>query len=286
VSAQAARDLPPWRAVVAALDENGAFRSRVTAYLHPLAGRPTLWHVVRALLEAPVPPREVVVLHRLDAPTNVDVPDGAPVHHVPVLPGDEARALRAAVTPPGMTVLVDGGAALLTPSTIVRLLRAAEHGVAAVHGPDEVATRVAVAGEGPALASAEDPRMPAGAQRVTPSTPAELLQVTDRHSLSDAAVALRDRLVRHHERHGVSFLLPATSWLDVDVRIGADTLVYPGVVLEGSTDVGGECVIGPYSRIVDSVIGRGAELKGWNYLCRSHLRSRAVLEAYARRGDD
>jgi hypothetical protein len=59
-----AADLPPWRAVVAALDEHGAFRSRVSAYLHPLAGRATLWHVLRALLDAPQPPREIVVLHR------------------------------------------------------------------------------------------------------------------------------------------------------------------------------------------------------------------------------
>ena len=279
--------LPPWRAVVAALDEHGAFRSRVSAYLHPLAGRATLWHVLRALLDVPQPPREIVVLHRADAPTHVELDGGgAPVRYVPVEPADVSRALRAHVTPPGMTLLVDGAAALLAPSTVVRLLRAAEHTVAAVHGGEELAVRVAVAGEGPALASQDDPRLPSGAFRVAPTSESELIQVIDRHTLSDAAVALRDRLVRQHERGGVSFLLPATTWLDVDVRIGADTLVYPGVVLEGQTDVGGECVVGPYSRIVDSSVGRGVELKGWNYLCRTHVRNHAVLEAYARRGDD
>ena len=277
---------PPWRAVVAALDEHAAFRSRVSVYLHPLAGRPTLWHVMRALLDVPRPPAEIVVLHAADAPTLVDLDTPVPVRYVGVGRGDEARALRAAVTPPGMAVLVDGAAALVAPATVARLLRAAEHGIAAVHGDEELATRVAVAGEGPALASADDPRLPRGAVRVAPAAPAELLQVTDRHTLADASVALRDRLVRLHERQGVSFLLPATVWLDVDVRIGADTLVYPGVVLEGSSDIGGECVIGPHSRVVDAVIGRGAELKGWNYVCRTHLRSRAVLDAYARRGDD
>lgn len=282
----ATADLPPWRAVVAALDEHGAFRSRVSAYLHPLAGRATLWHVLRALLAAPQPPREVVVLHRAEAPTYLELETEIPVRYVPVEPGGESRALRAHVTPPGMTMLVDGAAALLAAPTVMRLLRAAERGVAAVHGGDELTVRVAVAGEGPALASHEDPRLPSGAHRVAPTSDSELLQVTDRHTLSDAAVALRDRLVRHHERAGVSFLLPATTWIDVDVRIGADTLVYPSVVLEGHTEIGGECVIGPYTRVVDSVVGRGAELKGWNYLCRTRVRSRAVLEAYARRGDD
>ena len=275
-----------WRAVVAALDEHVAFRSQVSLYLHPLAGRATLWHVVRALMAVSPPPREIVVLHLAGANAQVDVDHDAVIHYVPVERGSEPRALRAAVTPPGMTLLVDGSATLVTPATLTRLLRAAEHGIASVRGDTELATSIAVAGEGPALASADDPRVPNGAALVAPTSAEELLQVLDRHTLSDAAVALRDRLVRQHERGGVSFLLPATTWIDVDVRIGADTLVYPSVVLEGNTDVAGECVIGPYSRIVDSEVGRGAELKGWNYLCRTRVRSRAVLEAYARRGDD
>lgn len=275
-----------WRAVVAALDEHAAFRSQVSLYLHPLAGRATLWHVVRTLLAVSPPPREIVVLHLQGSNAQVDAGAETEVRYVAVDPGTEARALRAAVTPPGMTLLVDGSAALVTPATLTRLLRAAEHGVASVRGDTELATSIAVAGEGPALASADDPRVPDGAALVTPTSREELLQVLDRHTLADAAVALRDRLVRQHERAGVSFLLPATTWLDVDVRIGADTLVYPSVVLEGASDIAGECVIGPYSRIIDSEIGRGAELKGWNYLCRTRVRSRAVLEAYARRGDD
>lgn len=70
----------------------------------------------------------------------------------------------------------------------------------------------------------------------------------------------------------------------MDVRIGTDTIIYPGAVLEGATEIGSECVIGPYSRIVESLVGRGAELMGWNYLSRATLRNHAVLEPYVRRG--
>ena len=59
-----------------------------------------------------------------------------------------------------------------------------------------------------------------------------------------------------------------------------------GTVIEGATDIGSECVIGPYSRIVESRIGRGAELKGWNYVARTTIRNRAILEPYVRRGFD
>ena len=274
-----------WRAVVAALDDHESFRSRVSVYLHPLAGRPIIWHALRSLLDAPVPPLEIRVLHRSEAPLAVaGLPDV--VRFQGVAAGEEARSLRAAVTAPGMTLLVDGAAPLLSPGTIARLLRAGESGVTALASTPDHLTPLAVAGEGPALASAEDPRRPAGVARVTAAVPNELLRVTDRHSLSEAAVAVRDRLVARHELAGVSFLLPATTWVDVDVRIGADTLIYPSVVLEGVTEIGSECVIGPYVRIVESTIGRGAELRGWNYVTRTTVRNQAVLEPYTRRGID
>lgn len=275
----------PWTAVVAALEVTERFRSRVSVYLHPLAGRPIVWHVLRALREVSPPPSEVRVLHRADAPLDLGEA-GGDVSYESVEPGGEALALRAAVTPLGMTVLIDGAAPLLTAATIARLLRAGETGVAALAGDAEHAPRVAVAGEGPALASADDPRLPSGAARVAPTSPVELLRVADRHSWSEAAVGLRDRLVRAHEARGVSFLLPATSWIDVDVRIGPDTVIYPGAVIEGASEIGGECVIGPYSRIVESVIGRGVELGGWNYVARTRVRNQAVLEPHAHRSAD
>jgi len=84
----------------------------------------------------------------------------------------------------------------------------------------------------------------------------------------------------------VSFVLPATTWVDADVTIGADTVIYPGAVIEGQTHIGKECVIGPYSRIVNASIGRGVELRGWNYITQTTIRNQAVLEAYVRRGFD
>ena len=275
-----------WNGVVSALDVNEHLRSRVSVYQHPLAGRPIVWHVVRALLDATPAPYSVRVLYAADSPVTAG-PDLSEVEYEAVERGQEARALRVAVTSPGLTVLVDGAAPLLTPATIARLVRAGEAGVAALRGAEEDhEPRVAVAGEGPALASADDPRHPAGATRVAPSSHRETLRVADRRTLAIASMAIRDRLIRRHEREGVSFLLPDTSWIDVDVRIGADTLIYPGAVFEGATQIGSECVIGPYTRIVESTVGRGAELKGWNYVSRVSVRNHAVLEPYERRGLD
>ena len=163
-----------WRAVVAALDTGELLKSRVSLYRHPLAGRPILWHVVRALLDVHPAPAEVRVLHHSTALLSPE-PEWADVTLTSVAAGDDLRALRAAVTPPGMTVLVDGAAPLIAPSTIARLLRAADGGVAALLDGANRPERVAVAGEGPALASADDPRAPHGAACVAPTAAVELL---------------------------------------------------------------------------------------------------------------
>ena len=275
-----------WSAVVSALDDAGTFRSRVSVYQHPLAGRPILWHVVKALGDVMPPPAKVSVLHRAESPLLMPVDGHRRITLEPVEEGVELVSLRAAVTAPELRVLVDGAAPLITPATIARLLRAGEGGVAALPGRGNDGSYLAVGGEGPALASADDPRRPVGAVPVTATSQDELIQVIDRHSLSDASVALRDRLIRMHEAAGVTFVLPATTWIDADVRIGPDTMIYPGAVLEGHTEIGSECVIGPYSRVVDSTIGRGVELKGWNYIARTSIRNHAVLEPYVRRGFD
>jgi bifunctional UDP-N-acetylglucosamine pyrophosphorylase/glucosamine-1-phosphate N-acetyltransferase len=50
-------------------------------------------------------------------------------------------------------------------------------------------------------------------------------------------------------------LLPDTVYLGMDVQVGPDTVLYPGVILEGSTRVGASCVLGPNTHIVDSTVG-------------------------------
>ncbi len=275
-----------WSAVISALDDGGAFRSRVSVYLHPLAGRPIVWHVIRALAQVPDRPTEITVLYRASQPIALPPDTPVSVRAVAVNAGTEMVSLRAAVTTRGPTVLIDGAAALVEPATIARLLRAGEAGIATLMDERNGAGYVAVAGEGPALASQEDPRLPRGALRVAATTPEELIRIADRHTFSQASLALHDRLVKQHEAHGVTFVLPSTTWVDVDVRIGVDTVIYPGVVLEGLTEIGVECVIGPHSRLVESTIGKGVELKGWNYVTRTQIRNHAVLEPYVRRGYD
>ena len=119
-----------------------------------------------------------------------------------------------------------------------------------------------------------------------PRTDPDASFVTSRADLARATSAIRDRLVLRLMEAGVTFLVPQTVLVDVDVTIGRDTIVYPGVVLEGQTTVGAETVIGPYCRVISSWIGSGVELKGFNYVSHTSVRNRAILEPHVRRGFD
>ena len=72
------------------------------------------------------------------------------------------------------------------------------------------------------------------------------------------------------------------------ITVGERTSIQDGTVVHAThdkpTSIGSECVVGPFSRIVESTIGRGVELKGWNYVTHTSLRNHAVREPQARRG--
>jgi len=112
----------------------------------------------------------------------------------------------------------------------------------------------------------------------------ELTGINDRVQLAFAEGILRDRIRRRLMRNGVTFLSPDTTLVDADVEIGPDTVLYPGVLIEGACSIGGEVVIGPFSRIVDAHIGRGAELQGWNYVARTTVANGAILAPYLHQG--
>jgi len=79
--------------------------------------------------------------------------------------------------------------------------------------------------------------------------------VNDRVQLAALGAELNRRIVAAHQRAGVTITDPATTWIDVDVTIGRDTVVYPGTQLLGATHIGGSCQIGPDTTLTDVTVG-------------------------------
>jgi bifunctional UDP-N-acetylglucosamine pyrophosphorylase / glucosamine-1-phosphate N-acetyltransferase len=87
---------------------------------------------------------------------------------------------------------------------------------------------------------------------------AEVAGVNDRVQLAAAAGVLRRRHLHDLMRAGVSIVDPDHTYVDVDVTVGAETVLLPGTILEGTTSVGERATIGPSSHLTDCSVGDGA----------------------------
>lgn len=86
--------------------------------------------------------------------------------------------------------------------------------------------------------------------------PDEVQGVNDRVQLSVAEAGLRRRTNDRLLRSGVTIVDPGAVYIDTTVQIGADVTVFPGVILQGITTIGGGSELGPDVHLSDSNVGR------------------------------
>ena len=90
----------------------------------------------------------------------------------------------------------------------------------------------------------------------------ECLGANDRVALAEMNRVLhKEKCARLMLDSGVTIIDPDSTYIDQDVEIGMDSIVYPGCVLEGGAEIGGNCVIGPNARISASKVGEGAKIQ-------------------------
>ena len=79
--------------------------------------------------------------------------------------------------------------------------------------------------------------------------------VDDRVDLAHATAVAQRRIHEAHMLSGVTIVDPASTWIDVGVQIGRDTVIEPGSHLRGATSVGADCVVGPHTTLRDATVG-------------------------------
>lgn len=89
----------------------------------------------------------------------------------------------------------------------------------------------------------------------------ETLGVNSREELSVVEEILRKSINKKHLDNGVTIIDPKNTYIGVDVKIGEDTIIYPGNVIEGNTEIGENCILYPNSRISDSNIKNCVEIQ-------------------------
>lgn len=114
------------------------------------------------------------------------------------------------------------------------------------------------------------------------SHPEEIVGINDRYELAKAVDVLRDRKVKSLSKQGVTVYDPSSAWIDTDVKIGRDTIIYSSVVLEGKTVIGQDCRLYPFVHIVDSKIGDRAKILSSTMIEDSTIHDEAQVGPFSR----
>jgi bifunctional UDP-N-acetylglucosamine pyrophosphorylase/glucosamine-1-phosphate N-acetyltransferase len=103
-----------------------------------------------------------------------------------------------------------------------------------------------------------------GGERVT-AVPCDddrsLIGINDRVELASARAAMNRRLCEQHMRDGVTIVDPRTTYLEPELSIGRDTVIYPNSSLSRLSRVGKKCTIGPNARLSNAKVGNCSEIR-------------------------
>jgi bifunctional UDP-N-acetylglucosamine pyrophosphorylase/glucosamine-1-phosphate N-acetyltransferase len=80
---------------------------------------------------------------------------------------------------------------------------------------------------------------------------------------------------------GVTLEDPAATYIDMDVTVGADTVIGPGVLLEGRTAIGERCRIHAGARLTNATIGNDVIVLDRSIIVDSHVGAGARIGPFA-----
>jgi len=83
----------------------------------------------------------------------------------------------------------------------------------------------------------------------------EAIGINTRIHLAEAEAVLRQRINQQWMMAGVTIIDPTTTYIESDAVLGMDTTIYPNTIIQGKTEIGENCCIGPNSVIRDAHIG-------------------------------
>ena len=136
-----------------------------------------------------------------------------------------------------------------------------------------------------------------GVETLLVSNADEIRGINSRIELAAVSQIVRQKKNAELMAAGVTIEDPATTYVDPGVTIGADTILHPGVSIEGRTTIGGGCEIHSGVRIVDSRIGDRVTVNNCCVISESslatdsrvgpfaHLRGGAIVSENARVGN-
>jgi len=118
-------------------------------------------------------------------------------------------------------------------------------------------------------------------ETVTLESAAELRGVNSRVDLADLAKVLRDRKNQEVMLGGVTLEDPASTSIDADVTIGMDTIIGPGVLLQGATTIGEGSHVHAGCRLSNTVVGDGVTILDHCVITNARIEAGARVGPFA-----
>jgi bifunctional UDP-N-acetylglucosamine pyrophosphorylase/glucosamine-1-phosphate N-acetyltransferase len=118
-------------------------------------------------------------------------------------------------------------------------------------------------------------------ETVTLDDAREIMGVNSRKELADVSAILRATKNDALMAAGVTIIDPATTYIEPDVTVGPDTIIHPGVYLEGQTRIGARCEIHSGVRLVNASIDDGVLINNFCVIIDSHVSSGAKIGPFA-----
>ena len=107
----------------------------------------------------------------------------------------------------------------------------------------------------------------------------QTLGINSRVQLAEAEKVLRQRKNLALMESGVTIIDPASTFIDAEVEIGQDTIIYPNTYLEGKTKIGADCEIGPHTRFTNMTVGNNVQAH-FSYCHDSEICDGVILGPY------
>ena len=111
--------------------------------------------------------------------------------------------------------------------------------------------------------------------------PMEVMGINTRLDLARANQYLRRKIAERHMLEGVTLIDPQTTYIDHQVEIGRDTVIYPNCYLLGKTSLGKNCLIEPGCKITDTQVGNYVTIKSSSVVTESILEDRVEVGPFA-----
>ena len=120
-----------------------------------------------------------------------------------------------------------------------------------------------------------------GVSTLTVRSADEIRGVNSRRELAEVSRLVRNAKNEELLAAGVTLIDPATTYVEGDVQVGADTVIHPNVYLEGRTTVGIACEIHAGTRLVNATVGDRVTIRNYCVVTDSTVESDAVLGPFA-----